>query len=101
VRSSRSALSRTVTVLIVIAILVVAAGAVYFVSTGMSKTTQQTSARTSLTVEEEDQPDSLDPAVTYVTPGWEVVDQVYQGLITYNGSSITQYEGVLAKSWAV
>jgi len=127
VRFSRRAISRTVTVVVVIVILVVAAGAFYYVSAGTpgSKPTTQTSttttgststtttgststtttssthSRTSLTVEEEDQPDSLDPAVTYVTPGWEVVEQVYQGLITYNGSSITQYEGVLAKSWAV
>jgi peptide/nickel transport system substrate-binding protein len=110
VRFSRRAISRTVTVVIVVVILAVAAGAVYITSTGMPKTTtQQTSttttsttpARTSLTVEEQDQPDSLDPAVTYVTPGWEVVEQVYQGLVTYNGTSITQFEGVLAKSWTV
>ena len=60
-----------------------------------------TTSRTSLVVEEEDQPDTLDPAVTYVTPGWEVVDQVYQGLVTYNGSSVTNFEGVLAKSWTI
>jgi peptide/nickel transport system substrate-binding protein len=108
VRSSRSAISRTAMVVVVIVILAVAAGAAYFVSSGALKSTQTSTtttgtppARTSLTVEEEDQPDSLDPAVTYVTPGWEVVDQVYQGLITYNGSSITQYEGVLARSWLV
>ena len=101
-RCSRRAISRTVTVIVVIAILAVAAGAAYFVSSGPKSTQTSTgAARTSLTVEEEDQPDSVDPAVTYVTPGWEVVEQVYQGLITYNGSSITQYEGVLAKSWNV
>ena len=101
-RCSRRAISRTVTVIVVIAILAVAAGAAYFVSSGAKSTQTSTgTARTSLTVEEEDQPDSVDPAVTYVTPGWEVVEQVYQGLITYNGSSITQYEGVLAKSWNI
>ena len=112
-RCSRSGISRTVTVVIVIVILAVAAGAAYFATTGSpgqtSTTQQQTTttttgtapARTSLTVEEQDQPDSLDPAVTYVTPGWEVVNQVYQGLVSYNGSSITQYVGVLAKSWSV
>jgi peptide/nickel transport system substrate-binding protein len=52
-------------------------------------------------VEEENQPDTLDPAVTYVTPGWEVVDQVYQGLVTYDGSSTTDFIGVLAQSWTV
>lgn len=117
-RSSRSAISTTVTVVIIVVILAVAAVAVYLTTTGVPKsmgvsstTTQQTSttttttstkpAKTSLTVEEQDQPDSLDPAVTYVTPGWEVVDQVYQGLVTYNGTSITQFEGVLAKNWTV
>ena len=102
-RCSRRAISRTVTVVIVIVIIAVAAGAAYFVGAGpmSNQTTTNGTTKTSLTVEEEDQPDSLDPAVTYVTPGWEVVDQVYQGLITYNGSSITQYEGVLARSWSV
>jgi peptide/nickel transport system substrate-binding protein len=117
-----------VTVVIIIVILVVAAGAVYFTTAGSSKQTTSSSGsntttspccsstsvsttsptistsssgRTSLVLEEQDQPDTLDPAVTYVTPGWEVVDQVYQGLVTYQGSSITAFEGVLASSWTV
>ena len=120
----RRAITRTVTAVILVLVLAVAAAAVYFVTTASQSvppastsspstgTTSQTttttstpapttSAKTSLVVEEEEQPDTLDPAVTYVTPGWEVVDQVYQGLVTYNGSSITQFEGVLAKSWTV
>jgi len=92
-------------VAIVVVILAVAAVAAYFATAGPSKTstTSSSSAPTSntLTVEEQDQPDTLDPAVTYVTPGWEVVDQIYQGLVTYNGSSITSFEGVLASSWTV
>jgi peptide/nickel transport system substrate-binding protein len=108
---------------ILVIVLVVAAAAVYFVTVSPSAPSTSTSslsagaqtstttttaspsptttAKTSLVVEEEGQPDTLDPAVTYVTPGWEVVDQVYQGLVTYNGTSITQFEGVLAKSWTV
>jgi peptide/nickel transport system substrate-binding protein len=109
VRSTERAIGRTAIVFAVIVILAVAAVAVYLTvglshsattsSSGTGSTTA--SAKTSLTLEEQDQPDSLDPAVTYVTPGWEVADQVYQGLVTYNGSSITSYEGVLAKSWVV
>jgi len=107
VRSSeRRAVGRTITVTILVIVLVVAAGAVYFAarstsSAPTSMTPGSPSAKTSLVLEEEDQPDTLDPAVTYVTPGWEVVDQVYQGLVTYNGTSITAFEGVLAKSWTV
>ena len=111
-------MARTVVVVILIVVLVVAAAAAY-VLTSNSKGTSSTSSpsssastspttsssstptRNSLVVEEEDQPDTLDPAVTYVTPGWQVVDQVYQGLVTYNGSSITSFEGVLAKSWTI
>ena len=47
------------------------------------------------------EPDFLDPAVTYETSGWEVVEQIYQGLLTYNGSSYTTYEGVLASGWTM
>ena len=39
--------------------------------------------------------------MTYETPGWEVVEQIYQGLITYNGSSYTALEGVLASKWTI
>ncbi len=46
-------------------------------------------------------PDSLDPAVTFSTPGWAAVQQVYQGLVNYNGSSYTSFSGVLAHNWTV
>ncbi|HMD79461.1 MAG TPA: ABC transporter substrate-binding protein, partial [Nitrososphaerales archaeon] len=71
--------------------------------TSITTTTSTTSTpvKNALVVEEENQPDTLDPAVTYVTPGWEVVDQVYQGLVTYDGSSTTDFVGVLAQSWTV
>jgi peptide/nickel transport system substrate-binding protein len=52
-------------------------------------------------VEESEQPDTLDPAVTYQTSGWEIVEQVYQGLVAPNGSSVTEYVGQLASDWSV
>ncbi|MEM3670476.1 MAG: ABC transporter substrate-binding protein [Thermoprotei archaeon] len=68
-----------------------------------SSTTQTvtTGANKSLVVEEGQQPDSLDPAVTYETPGWEIADQVYQGLVAPNGTSIFSYVGVLAQNWSI
>ena len=33
---------------------------------------------------------------TFTTPGWAAVQQVYQGLVNYNGSSVTSFSGVLA-----
>ena len=39
--------------------------------------------------------------MTFSTPGWAAVQQVYQGLVNYNGSSSTAFSGVLAKNWTV
>ena len=52
-------------------------------------------------VDQAELPDSLDPAVTFSTPGWGAVQQVYQGLVQYNGTSYTDFTGVLAKNWSV
>ena len=103
----RRAIARMVIAVILVIVIVVAGVVVYLAVSAPSKSSTSatsssgTSAKTSLVLEEESQPDTLDPAVTYVTPGWEVVDQVYQGLVTYNGSSITQFEGVLAQNWTI
>lgn len=43
----------------------------------------------------------MDPAVAYTTPGWEIVEQVYQGLLAPNGTNYTTYVGALAKNWTV
>jgi len=120
--SERRAIARNVTVIAIMIILVVAAVAAFVVTSGSKQSTSSptsssgstttgptsttsspttSTGKTSLVLEEQDQPDTLDPAVTYVTPGWEVLDQVYQGLVTYKGSSITEYVGVLARNWTV
>jgi ABC-type transport system substrate-binding protein len=52
-------------------------------------------------VDQAEIPDSFDPAVTFSTPGWGAVQQVYQGLVQYNGSSSTSFSGVLASNWTV
>ncbi|MGA8542767.1 MAG: ABC transporter substrate-binding protein [Thermoplasmata archaeon] len=52
-----------------------------------------------LIVDQAEIPDSLDPGETFSTPGWAAVQQVYQGLVNYNGSSATNFTGVLAYNW--
>ena len=46
-------------------------------------------------------PDSLDPAVSFSTPGWGAIPQVYQGLVNYNGSSATSLVGILVTAIVV
>jgi len=93
----RAAISRIQGIVVVVVLLVALAGAAYFYSTSRAPTT----TNTSLVVEEESQPDSMDPAVTYTTPGWEIVEQVYQALLAPNGASFNTYIGVLAENWTV
>jgi peptide/nickel transport system substrate-binding protein len=95
--SARKGVSRTVLVIAVAIILLVGAGA-YVMLQGPGASQK---SKASIVVEEESQPDTLDPAVTYVTPAWEVVEQIYQGLVSYNGTSYTTYQGVLAKDWTI
>jgi peptide/nickel transport system substrate-binding protein len=52
-----------------------------------------------LVIDQSEIPDSLDPGVTFSTPGWAAVQQVYQGLVQYNNSSATTFVGVLAQNW--
>ena len=43
----------------------------------------------------------MDPAVSYTTRGWEIIEQVYQGLLAPNGTSYSTFVGVLAENWTV
>ena len=70
-------------------------------TTTSSSHTTSTPMKTSVQVDELTQPDTLDPAVTYETSGWEVVEQIYQGLVMYQGNSYTSFNRVLASSWTV
>jgi peptide/nickel transport system substrate-binding protein len=81
---------------VVIILIVIASAYAYSVNVP-----RQSAVKNSLVVEEAEQPDTLDAAVTYQTSGWEIVDQVYQGLVAPNGSSVTSYVGQLASDWSV
>jgi len=90
--------------IVVIAIVVVLVGAgigVYFAVRHASTSSCGSSQTANICIDQAEIPDSLDPAVTFSTPGWAAVQQVYQGLVNYNGSSVTDFAGVLASSWTV
>lgn len=53
-----------------------------------------------LVEEEGQQPDSMDPAVEFTTPGNEITSNIYQGLVSPDLSSISSYVGQLATSWS-
>ncbi len=102
--SSRAIGKVQAVVIIVVLVVAVASGIYYYSASKTSVATNSSSSSqmpTSLVAEEESQPDSLDPAVSYTTPGWEVVEQIYQGLLAPNGTSYSTYVGALAQNWTV
>ncbi|MGD1098874.1 MAG: ABC transporter substrate-binding protein [Thermoplasmata archaeon] len=93
---------RNIIVIVVVGVLVVAGVGGYFALQKSSvSATCGSNQRTTICVDQAELPDSLDPAVTFSSPGWAAVQQVYQGLVQYNGTSVTNFSGVLAKNWSV
>lgn len=45
------------------------------------------------------EPTSLDPALDYETAGGEILQNVYETLVTYSGNSLSEFEPLLAESW--
>ena len=92
---------RNLIVIVVVVIMVAAGIGGYFALRGSSViATCGGSERTTICVDQAELPDTLDPQVTFSTPGWAAVQQVYQGLVQYNGTSVTTFTGELAKSWS-
>ncbi len=97
---------RTVIVVVVVLVLVIAGVGVYLARSSSSSNTSTTcgtplKSTNPIVVDQAEIPDNVDPASTFTTPGWAAVQQVYQGLVNYNGSSSTNFSGILAKNWTV
>ena len=94
---------RNIIVIAVVVVLVAAGIGGYFALRNSSvAATCGGSERATMCVDQAELPDSLDPQVTFSTPGWAAVQQVYQGLVQYNGTSSTDFTGVLAhNNWTI
>ncbi|MBN2115211.1 MAG: ABC transporter substrate-binding protein [Anaerolineales bacterium] len=47
------------------------------------------------------EPDLLDPALDYETAGGEILQNVYETLVTYKGNSLSEFEPLLAESYEI
>ncbi len=95
---------RNVIVVVIVVVLVAAGLGLYLTrNTGTSTATCNTPLKSTnpLRIDQAEIPGHLDPDTTFSTPGWAAVQQVYQGLVNYNGSSSTQFSGVLASNWTI
>src|SRR5207249_12092933 len=76
-------------VILVVIILAVSAATASFVLTQSSACNFQTT--NPLIFDQPERPDTLDPHVTFSTPGWGTVPHVYQSFVNYNGSHYVTY----------
>ncbi len=84
----------------VIALVIVVAGAVaYYELTRPPATTCTLASTNPLIFDQPEAPDTLDPQVTFSTPGWGAVQQVYQTLVMYNNSDYKTFLPVLAQDY--
>jgi len=91
---------RTVRIVVaVVAIVVILAGiASYIILTRPTGAACTLTSKDPLIFDQPETPDTLDPHVTFSTPGWGIVQQIYQSLVNYNASKYTEFVPVLAKS---
>ena len=103
----RSGIARMGIAVVVVVVLVVAGAAYFFVvappshpsTTTTSGSSTAVQAPSSITVDEIPSAVSVDPSSSYDVPGGEIMQNVYQGLVFYNGRSGSSFVGVLAQSW--
>ncbi len=89
-------------VVAVVAVVIIIAGVAAYVVLSQPATPGNQCSLSStnpLIYDQPEAPDNVDPASTFSTPGWGAVQQVYQNLVMYNGSSYTDFVGVVAKDW--
>ena len=100
---STRAISRTILAVVVVVVILVAGVGVYFFtrtpSVPTTPTTQTTRTGGTLSIDEAGEPEGIDPAFDYDPPAWDIIPNIYQGLLWYNGSSTDTYVQVLADSW--
>ncbi len=85
----------------VVTIVIVLAGViVYYELTRPPATTCALASRNPLIYDQPEAPDTLDPQVTFSTPGWGAVQQVYQTLVMYNNSDYKTFLPVLAQNYS-
>jgi ABC-type transport system substrate-binding protein len=109
----RKAISTALAAVIIVIIIVAAGAAIYLASQGAPSTTTNTTSTTSttstttptgtvpasLTYETAETPEYLDPGVEYFSYDSNIIQNVYEPLLWYNGSSSTQVIPWLAQSY--
>jgi len=117
-RRGRNAISTTLAAIIIVILIIAVAAGVYFITSGSSSSsssssttssgtlttttssTSQSAVPTTLTYEAAETPQYLDPAVSYLSYDYNILQNVYEPLLWYNASCSTCVIPWLAQSYS-
>jgi peptide/nickel transport system substrate-binding protein len=86
---------------VVVGLVLAGIGVYFVVQNNLSNQKCTLKSTNPLIVDQAEVAETADPQTAPSTPSWAVVQQVYQTLVMYNGSSVTNFSGILAKNWSV
>ncbi len=90
---------RVIAIAVVVGLVLAGIGLYFDVQHNLSSQTCSLQSTNPLIIDQAEVAETADPDTAPSTPAWALVQQVYQTLVMYNGSSITNYTGVLAQNW--
>jgi peptide/nickel transport system substrate-binding protein len=90
---------RNVIVIVLVVVVVISGIGIYLQVQANSSGACGLSSTNPIRVDQAEETDTADPQVSSSTPDWGLVQQIYQTLVMYNQSSLTNFTGVLAKNW--
>ena len=90
-----------IVVCVVVGLVIAGIGIYYVVQRNLSNQKCGLQSTNPLIVDQAEEAETADPQTAPSTPAWALVQQVYQTLTMYNGTSLTNFSGILAKNWSV
>jgi len=93
--------NKVIAVIVVVVLVLAGVGIYYEVKARNAAAANCTLQSTNpIEVDQAEEVATVDPQWTATTPGWGLVQQVYQTLVMYNSSSLTRFTGILASNWS-
>jgi len=92
---------RVIVIAVVVGLVLAGIGIYFVVQNNLSNQKCSLKSTNPIVVDQAEVAETADPQSAPSTPSWGLVQQIYQTLVMYNGSSLTQFSGVLAKNWSV
>jgi peptide/nickel transport system substrate-binding protein len=91
---------RVIAIGVVVGLILAGIGVYFDVQYNLSNQKCTLKSTNPIEVDQAEVAETADPDTAPSTPAWGLVQQVYQTLVMYNGSSLTNFTGVLAQNWS-